>query len=292
MSAFTSVVPRFWVRRSRLYHYNSAVIEGDNLTVLIDPGIYPDELQQIEQFARRERTPPIAIVLTHGDWDHVLGPERLLADDIITHTSYPTEMITKSESTLRQLTQWERNAAILRTKPFVLPKPTRLVEHGGVIDVAPFHFTVIHAPGHAPEQIALYEPEQGILWAADMLSDIEIPFVCSSVRAYINTLQCLRSLSIEAAIPGHGSVLRDRDTIESIIEADLRYLEALNLTVQRCVDAGASIAESVAACASIPLRFAAAQEAHQMNVETIFKELGGAPGDTPIGWSRYVETAA
>jgi glyoxylase-like metal-dependent hydrolase (beta-lactamase superfamily II) len=82
--------------------------------------------------------------------------------------------------------------------------------------------------GHAPGHSALWLPEQRVIIAGDMLSDIELPlpFWPDDVPAYLEALDLLADVAARAdiVIPGHGSVGSDALTR---VDADRRFIDAV-----------------------------------------------------------------
>ena len=86
-----------------------------------------------------------------------------------------------------------------------------------------------HAPGHA----SLWIEERAVLLAADMLSDILIPFLdlggaADPVEDHLAALRLLEAVEDEAevVVPGHGSV-GGGDQVRARIDLDRAYLRAL-----------------------------------------------------------------
>lgn len=82
---------------------------------------------------------------------------------------------------------------------------TRIVEAGDVIDLGDRAFSVLHVPGHSPGSIALWEARTGVLFSGDAVYDgplVDDAFH-SDVAAYLDTMQRLRELPVEAVHAGH-----------------------------------------------------------------------------------------
>ena len=112
------------------------------------------------------------------------------------------------------------------------------------------------ALGHSHSQLSLHLPEQRVLIAADMLSDIEIPTLNVPAPIYLATLAALAPVfaggAIETLIPGHGTVLRGREAAAEMLARDVRYLETLDREVNAARRAGASLPETQAKLAGMP----------------------------------------
>jgi hypothetical protein len=140
-------------------------------------------------------------------------------------------------------------------------------------------------PGHASDQLAVYQPEHASLWASDILSDLEIPFISHSLAAYERTLARLAELEIRTLVPGHGAPCGAAGA-SARVETDRDYLAELRQRVTAGLQAGLPLAETVAACAGMNYcRKADNEPYHRLNVESVYVELGGAAGPARVGWA-------
>src|SRR5207237_1298579 len=146
LPAYTQLTPNLYVAQSRLFHTNQGIFVSEGQACLVDPGIYPDEIEAIARFVSKQSASAQAIILPHT-----------------------------------------------------------------------------HAPGHAADQLTLYHPETATLWAADMLSDLEIPFVSHDLDAYQLTLAALASWDIRVLIPGHGHTTTNPQEIQARLSEDIAY---------------------------------------------------------------------
>jgi glyoxylase-like metal-dependent hydrolase (beta-lactamase superfamily II) len=274
-----------WVQQSRLYHTNSGILIREGHAWLIDPGIFPVEIAAIARLVAAKGATVELIVLTHSHWDHLLGPEHFPGVPVVAHAAYSASMAAHGAEQIRAVAAWEARHRIKRKWPFSLPQPTTTATTPATYTLGDLTLRLDHAPGHWPDQITIYDPASGFLWAADMLSDREIPFVSHSLIAYRETLARLAGLDIGVLVPGHGQATRDRAEIAARLVADSAYLEELQTRVSAAVAGGLSLAETVAACARMPYRRRAANAGpHRWNVESAYRELGGTVGPEPIGW--------
>jgi glyoxylase-like metal-dependent hydrolase (beta-lactamase superfamily II) len=166
--------------------------------------------------------------------------------------------------------------------------PDQTVERITGLMVGELRVQVFHTPGHARDHLSVYDAESCSLWAGDMLSDLEIPFISDRLDAYERTLGMFAAMDIRVLIPGHGSATADAGEIRARIAADRAYLAELRNSVQTVVTAGGTAQEAAAACGG--MRFRRPDDnagAHAMNVEQTFIECGGTvPGGVTLGWAR------
>lgn len=276
-----------WVLPSRSMAYNAGAIISGGEACLIDPGPHPDETAALAELVERQGAAVRLIVLTHSHWDHILGPERLPPAPVIAHAGYPAETAVAAPQILRQIARWEERFGYARAAPFVIPPADRALADGAELDLGGLTLRLIHIPGHAADQIAVYLPGEGALWAADTLSDLEIPFVSDSLAAYGRTLQRMAGLTIRALVPGHGAATTDQGEIRRRVEEDRRYLAELRDRVGAAVGAGGDLEAARAACAAMGYRHPDANAPmHRLNVESAFIELGGAADPRRVGWAQ------
>ncbi|MGC9350221.1 MAG: MBL fold metallo-hydrolase [Anaerolineae bacterium] len=274
-----------WVTQSSLYDTNSGIFLFGDAAFLVDPGVRPAELEGIAAFLAERRASVRAIVLTHAHWDHLLGPERFPQATVVAHDRYPDVIEEHRGDLRRQVMSW---ASGTRDAPFEPPLPDVTFADRLSLHLGSFELRVLFAPGHAPDHCVLYEPEAGLLWAGDMLSDREVPMPMDSFASYLHALDVLSAKQVDVLVPGHGSPTADPREIHRRFEQDRAYLQALQACVSSTVSDGADLDATLAACRDVP--FAQPDtypHAHRWNIEQAYLELGGEHvPDRPVGWAQ------
>jgi hydroxyacylglutathione hydrolase len=274
---------RLVVRQSRYLHYNAGAFVSGGETCLVDPGILRDETEAL--LAATEGAELRSIVLTHADWDHVLGPEHLPRAPIVAHADYAEDL--DPEGTRLMLAKLEEHAGVLRATAFDPPVPTTTFEDRLELRIGEVELRLEHAPGHARSMLTLYEAQSTTLWAADVLSDVELPSVIHDLASYEATLGRLAELEIATLVPGHGNTTDDTAEIRRRIEEDRFYLAQLRADVSAAVAAGTSLEDTVASASSIPFRRSDEDaETHRLNLEKVYADLGGDAEPDAVGYAR------
>ena len=282
--AFRQFTAHLWIAQSEVFATNSGVFLGAGQAGLIDPGLRPEELRRLQAFLSERGVRPRLILITHAHWDHILGPEVFPGVPVAAHARFEEVLRRHGADLQHQIAAWDAEEGRHRERPFALPRPDVLITPPWRCEIGGVSWQAVDAPGHAPDQCAFYQPDAGILWAADMLSDVEIPLVSHSLAAYEATLARIAALDIAALIPGHGTPTASRAEIARRLAADRAYLAALRECVSRVVRSSGDVDAAHRACAA--LSYAHPQrnrQAHRWNVETVFLELGGTAA-RPIGW--------
>jgi glyoxylase-like metal-dependent hydrolase (beta-lactamase superfamily II) len=89
-------------------------------------------------------------------------------------------------------------------------RPDRSLADGDVIETDGARLVALHTPGHASNHVCLLLEPAGWLFTGDHLmsgSTVVILPPDGSMRLYIESLQRLRQLPLQALVPGHGAVM-------------------------------------------------------------------------------------
>lgn len=268
-------------------HYNTGAFISESEAALIDPGLFADEFDALRALLRERRAEPRWLILTHSHWDHLLGPEQFPGVTVVAHNRYRDLARREAEDIRWALEAWWRRVNVHRDSRFVVPLPDVTVGEAGTLRVGGITLELRHVPGHAADQLAIYHADDGALWASDILSDTEIPYVSDSLHAYGLTLEKLAGWDIRTLVPGHGSWTGDAEEIRARITSDQAYLWELGSRVAAALRAGRSIEETVAACAEMRYRrYPNCEFDHQLNVESVYLELGGQADPKRYGWNK------
>lgn len=271
------------VQPSRYLHYNAGAFVSSGEACLVDPGILREETESLADAIHGATVR--AIVLTHADWDHVLGPEHLAPAEIVTHASYAEDL--DVDGTRLMLSKLEQHAGIARTHAFEPPLPTTTFDETLSLRVGALELKLEHASGHARSMLTIYDERGTTLWAADVLSDVELPSVVDDLESYERTLERISVLRITTLVPGHGNRTDDTAEIRKRLDEDRDYLGRLRADVSAAVAAGRSLEATVAACSSIPYsRSDEDGDTHRLNVEKAYADLGGEADPEEVGYAR------
>ncbi len=223
------VAARVWVTTSPTWLTTSTlVVDDDGACLLVDPTLTPADLVSLQAGVHARGWHVAAAFSTHPHWDHVLWSDAL--PDVPRWATPAAAAATSTAELTAQAAadlpghRWD---VVGGTTP--LPPDTTDLTWTGP------HTVVVPTPGHAPGHASLYLPDDGVLVAGDMLSDIEVPLLDDDDGAaddYRRALQRLADLTPGCAVvvPGHGRVA-DVEEARRRIEADHRYLDDLTAGV-------------------------------------------------------------
>jgi glyoxylase-like metal-dependent hydrolase (beta-lactamase superfamily II) len=193
-------IKTFYVNPLRECLYVLSAENGE--CVIVDPGCQTArERARVDEYIAQESLRPVAILLTHGHFDHVLSLGCFAAEYDI-----PVVMNAADAELLSKLQQY--------TNTFAMEfNPTDKAEYRYVIDgdeisYAGFTFKVIGTPGHTRGGVCYLEEKEKILFSGDTLFEGSIgrtDLEDSDEDDMFASLEKLKRLDPEISVyPGHG----------------------------------------------------------------------------------------
>ena len=163
----------------------TAVRDGEEGFV-IDSPVYPEELRALPQVLEQAGFPVSGLLVTHGDWDHLLG-----------RTAFPEASLGCAESTAerlgsdlgqaqRELRDFdlqhyvEGRVPLALTNLQTLPVPGRLELGAGGQGTVSHELELHPTSGHTSDGVAYWLPWARALVCGDYLSPVEIPVISSN----------------------------------------------------------------------------------------------------------------
>ena len=138
------------------------VWDADGACVLIDPGCYGDrELQRIKDFVADRALRPVAILLTHGHFDHILGLEDAARFWNVDAWIHPAD-----HEQLARSAEWCRELG-LAFKPFT--GILHDLSDGETFSFGGSALKVIATPGHTQGCVCFLAESEGVLFSGDTL---------------------------------------------------------------------------------------------------------------------------
>ena len=130
--------------------------------ILVDPAA---DARRIEKKIKEMAVKPVAILLTHGHFDHIGAAQELGTLYDIMIYAHEEEQEVMQDSML--------NLSANFGEPF-RAEPDMLLSGGQELVLAGMKIRVLHTPGHTKGGVCYYLPEEGVLFSGDTL------FYCSN----------------------------------------------------------------------------------------------------------------
>ncbi len=172
--------------------------EGSSQVVLVDPA---DEGAKINKALEEQGLKVVAILLTHGHFDHTWGVE-----EIVNATG---AKVYASEDEKDFLADTDSNLSAMYNRPCVV-KPDYILKDYDIFEEAGIAFKMIKTPGHTEGSCCYYVEEEQLLFSGDTLfqesvgrCDLPTGSMSAIVRSIKDKLMLLEDGT--KVLPGHGS---------------------------------------------------------------------------------------
>ncbi|MFZ4635675.1 MAG: MBL fold metallo-hydrolase [Saprospiraceae bacterium] len=227
--------PNITVFQSALYQMNTTVIHTDDVVMVIDPGILPQEVKAIQQLVYEKRgDKPLYLFFTHSDFDHILGyrafsPNRTFMTEAMANNPQRDALLAEAKA-------FDERYYLRRHYPLEYPQGNFLVYKDGVqFRIGQTKLSIFLMPGHTADSMMVIIWQLGLLVAGDYLSDLEFPFITHSSVDYIESLLKLNDVHdrnwFTRVVPGHGSMTFDMESWMNRQQEGLAYIYALRESI-------------------------------------------------------------
>ncbi|MFW0783580.1 MBL fold metallo-hydrolase [Gordonia sp. CPCC 206044] len=227
-------------------HVNSYLVVGDERALLFDTGL---GIGNIDDAVRGITDLPVVVVNSHHHFDHRGGNQHVAATEFLSHSSgvdlygeIPSAELTDYVAAAKRMFEtYSRFRELDKVKFFLTPDdltmrpipdlgawsipatpPTRVLDHGDVIDLGGRSLVALHTPGHVPDSLCLWEEDTGFLFCGDTLltTTYWAHLPDSDVAVFAASLSALAELPVTKAFVGHNLVADvDRAFVRRVADA-------------------------------------------------------------------------
>ncbi|GAK52219.1 beta-lactamase domain protein [Candidatus Moduliflexus flocculans] len=201
------------------YSVRGALIVGAERVVAWDTLSHPHDMARVFPLLDEKE---LVIIYSHADWDHAWGTAGLPYHHatIIGHAACLARFSDDVPLTLRE----KQAAEPTRWDAVQLIAPNLTFQQELSLDLGDETLTLRHLPGHTPDSIVAFLPEQGILFAGDT---VETPLPCLSehcpLAPWIAELQRWADDGrVRLVIPSHGAIGG-----RELLHRNIEYLQRL-----------------------------------------------------------------
>ena len=249
---------------------NVIMIEGHDSIVIVDAGLSPETTAEVLTEFRKITSKPIAaIIYSHFHHDHIDGVRGLVDEAqierdgvrIIAHQSFMSHLADESHLLgpilaarggytfgfmLEPPDREGMNAGIgplpVGGRPGTFIPPNEFVDSVLETEIAGIALQIFHVPSEAPDELAIFLPEERILIDTEVLQGPTFPNIYSlrgtkfrDPAVWVESIDKLRALDAEHLVPTHGQptsgaenvsqvLTKTRDGIQYVLDQSIRWM--------------------------------------------------------------------
>ena len=212
----------FWFQSEVYAQVTAGVVAGPQWAVVIDTLALPDETLGMREFIEHELGVPVRYVVnTHYHADHAWGNCFFPGATILAHTRCRDLLAERGIPSLESVRK--QNPALRQVK-IVLPHLT--FDSGELnLRVGKKNLTIIMAPGHSEDGIAVLVEEDRVLFAGDAF--MPLPYVVDGdIDDIAASIKKIGRMGLENIVQGHGDIIL-RGEIDAAVKENLTYVSNL-----------------------------------------------------------------
>lgn len=225
---------------------NIGFVIGEEAVAVIDSGgSYRVGLALREAIRARTQKPIRYVINTHVHSDHIFGNAAFEQDgaEFIGHAHLPRAMRLRAETYETNLKTMLGEAA--EGSRVVLPTQTIAAER--VIDLGNRRLLLRAWPAaHTDHDLTVMDERTASWWMGDLLFVDRTPSIDGDVPGWLQVIDTLSQTPAARAIPGHGPVVTDKNTL---LGKQRHYLQTLMADLRQAIAEGKAMQEAIAAAA-------------------------------------------
>jgi hydroxyacylglutathione hydrolase len=216
--------------KSQYLSQNTTLFQQNGAAVLVDPGVYPSEMQVIQEWIANRGLQLTAILFTHLHGDHFAGWQYFDGVDLFAGTSARHKSATQKQKDLHYVQNLFRSNNIEEYGEVEYPYPLNFIGNNETVELAGMTFRFLQSPGHSADMNMIVCEDFSALCSGDMLIRSPYPFILQSIFQYRLSLGYIKrqveALNIDLCIPGHYQEAHGLGVMERIIGEE-KYIDDL-----------------------------------------------------------------
>jgi len=213
------------------------VVTSEGVVMIDTPHMPKDALKWRDEIA--QHGPVRYLINTEPHDDHFTG-NCLFEGTVIAHEGTREAILAAS---VEQLTEFLKQIApdnLPLPEGFCFRPPTITLSQRLTLYLGNHTFQLINHPGHTPYQVAVYIPEERVVFTSDnIFHKTQASLRHALPYEWLDSLQRLQQLEADVLVPGHGSIC-DRSYIPEMSAFIQDWIDA----VSAAIDQGLSLEEA------------------------------------------------
>ena len=248
------------------------VVTKEGVVMIDTPQMPADAIKWRDEIAKHGRVRYLINTEPHGD--HFTG-NYFFKGTVVAHEGTREAILAASVEQLKERLKQTAPESLSLMKGFRYRPPTITLSERLTLYLGNHTFQLIHLPGHTPYQVAVYIPEEGVVFTSDnVFGRVQAWLQQALPYEWLNSLQRIQELEADVLVPGHGSICS-----RSYIPEMSAFIQAWIDAVAAAIKKGMSLEEAqdkVSLLDRYPMEAGSepmAQQVQRMNVARLYEVL-------------------
>jgi cyclase len=209
---------------------NSFVVTRDGVVMIDTPQVPTNAVKWREIMERFGEIRYIINNEPHGD--HVTG-NYFFKGTVIAHEGTRQSILKMSPEEIKERYKQSSPAEYALLKDFYYRPPTITLTGDTTVYLGDHTFKIMHLPGHTAHQLAVYVPEEKVIFTADNIT-YKVPVYLQHAEPFewIESLKKLAKIDAEVIVPGHGEICTPA-YIPEMIDRVREWIDAVDVFVKK-----------------------------------------------------------
>lgn len=206
---------------------HSFVVTGEGIVMIDTPQFPTDALKWREEIARFGSVS--YIINTEPHHDHFSG-DYFFKGTIVAHQGTREAILATPVTQYTDMLKQMEPQSLPLVKDYSFRVPTITLTDRMTIYLGKHTFQLVNFPGHTPYQVAVFVPEEKVLFTSDNVVHQTMPFITPQALPFewMEALRQMQKLNAKVLVPGHGH------------SCDPTYLTEMIADLQAWIDAVAN----------------------------------------------------
>lgn len=212
---------------------NTGFVSTGEGTVIIDTPAVPQQARQWRDEALKHGMIRY-VINTEPHTDHAAGNCWFEAM-VVAHEGTRQALLKARETELIEMLKWMAPDSLPLDPSFHYVYPCITFSQDLTLYLGDHTLRLINLPGHTPSELAVYVPEEKVVFTGDNMNLAFPIFVQSHPYAWLDSLKRIQELDVDTVVPGHGDVCRKED-IARMIEAIEYWIQSIQSAMDKGMD--------------------------------------------------------
>lgn len=232
--------------RSKLWQFNSVGVSSGGEAVVIDPGITPEEIDELKAALQGARV--TTVILTHSHHDHIRGWKRFEGARVVMPRVAAEKGAVARTRILAAKAKIDERLGV-EDPGFDYPLADEVFDDRTIVTCGDLTLELRFLPGHSNCTSVVWIEELRTLLTADYAVSPGLPYCRWNAAAFVQAQQMLLgwvdTLGVEHLIPSHRELYHGSEAIKEALTRDLDYMLELRRQTELALEAGRSDEEAV-----------------------------------------------